>query len=80
MVSVGVNTERYHLDLFHLHSPGLVSLGLEEENHSRQRRFLLPHVQKRGLKQNIIQIEKTLGNVSSTLGRSCKGTHITQVI
>lgn len=42
----GVNTERYHLDFLHLYPPALVSVSLEEENHPRQRRFLLPHVQK----------------------------------
>ena len=41
-----INTERYHLDFLHLYSPAPVSLSLEEENHSRQRWFLLPHVQK----------------------------------
>lgn len=42
----GVNTERYRLDFLHLYSPAFVSVSLEEENHSRQRRFLL-HMSKK---------------------------------
>ena len=50
----GVNTERYHLDFLHLYSPALVSVSLEEENHSRQRRVSVTTCPKSGLKLNAV--------------------------
>lgn len=35
---------------------------------------------QRSLKLNTTEIEKTSGNISSTLGQSCEGTLIIQVI
>lgn len=42
--------------------------------------FPLTMCLQRGLKLNTTEIEKTLGNISSTLGQSYEGTLITQVI
>lgn len=70
MVSGETNTERYHLDFFHLHFSGLVSHQLRKRIITLEDRRFCYNMSRKAPETKYNLNEKTLGNISSTLGQS----------